>query len=103
MLSSHQDITNQLRRHFQSIATEPECNRREAIARVTSTIPKLITDEKNSALERPVSLQEVEVAVREMANGKALGPNGFTVDFFKACWDIVKEEIWEVVEDSRLS
>ena len=36
ILSSHQDITNQLRRHFQSIATEPEGSRREAIARVTS-------------------------------------------------------------------
>ena len=43
------------------------------------------------------------MAVREMANGKAPGPDGFTVDFFKACWDIVKEDIWEVVEDSRLS
>ena len=38
-----------------------------------------------------------------MQNGKALGPDGFNVDFFKACWEIVKQDIIEVVEDSRRS
>ena len=36
-----------------------------------------------------------------MQSGKAPGPDGFNVDFFKACWDIVKKDIFEVVEDSR--
>ena len=54
-------------------------------------------------MERSISLQEVEEAVKEMANGKAPGPDGFTVDFFKAYWDVVKEYIWKVVEDSRTS
>jgi hypothetical protein len=38
-----------------------------------------------------------------MPNGKALGPDGFTVEFFKACWEVVKNEIYGVVEDSRHS
>jgi len=38
-----------------------------------------------------------------MHNGKAPGPNGFNVDFFKTCWEIVKNDILEVVEDSRKS
>eukprot|EP00253_Pinus_taeda_P015759 PITA_15759 len=29
------------------------------------------------------------------------GPDGFNVDFFKACWNIVKQDILSVVEDSR--
>eukprot|EP00253_Pinus_taeda_P023064 PITA_23064 len=36
-----------------------------------------------------------------MQSGKAPGPYGFNVDFFKACWDTVKQDILEVVEDSR--
>ncbi len=36
-----------------------------------------------------------------MQNGKALGPDGFNVDFFKTCWSIVKHDILNVVEDSR--
>jgi len=38
-----------------------------------------------------------------MHNGKAPGPNGFNVDFFKTCWEIVRKDILEVVEDSRKS
>jgi hypothetical protein len=36
-----------------------------------------------------------------MPNGKSLGPDGFTVEFFKACWEIIKHDIYKVVEDSR--
>eukprot|EP00253_Pinus_taeda_P034631 PITA_34631 len=36
-----------------------------------------------------------------MQNGKAPGRDGFNVDFFKACWDIIKQDILNVVEDSR--
>ena len=38
-----------------------------------------------------------------MASGKAPRPDGFTIDFFKACWDLVKLDVWAVVEDSRSS
>jgi len=38
-----------------------------------------------------------------MQNGKVPGPDGFNVDFFKACWDIVKLDILNVVEDSRVN
>ena len=37
-----------------------------------------------------------------MHNEKALGPDGFTVEFFKA-WEVVKHDIYGVVEDSRRS
>eukprot|EP00253_Pinus_taeda_P004914 PITA_04914 len=38
-----------------------------------------------------------------MQSGKAPGPDGFNVNFFKACWETVKYHILEVVEDSRRS
>ena len=45
----------------------------------------------------------MDEAVKDMPNGKVLGPNGFTIEFYKACWEIVKIEVCEVVEDSRHS
>ena len=41
--------------------------------------------------------------MRDMPNGKVPGPDGFTIDFYKAYWEIIKKEVWEVVEDSRCS
>ena len=38
-----------------------------------------------------------------MKEDKAPGPDGFTVNFFHACWEMLKYEIWEMVEESRCS
>jgi hypothetical protein len=38
-----------------------------------------------------------------MPNGKAPGPDGCTVEFFKSCWEIIKHDVYRVVEDSRRS
>jgi hypothetical protein len=63
----------------------------------------LVTEEHNVNLCKPIAKEEVDQVVQEMPNGKAPGPDGFTVEFFKACWDVVKHEIYGIVEDSRRS
>eukprot|EP00253_Pinus_taeda_P023364 PITA_23364 len=103
ILKSHNDISALLSDHFKSIAQEPPINREEAIKELTAAIPKTITSDQNLALCREVSLEEVEEAIRSMPNDKAPGPDGFTINFYKACWSIVKQDVWEVVEDSRNS
>ena len=50
---------------------------------------------------QPVSLEEVEEAVNQMALGKALGPDGFTSNFFHYFWDMIKEEVVGIVEELR--
>jgi hypothetical protein len=55
------------------------------------------------ALTRPITQEEVDQAVKDMPPGKAPGPDGFTTDFFHHCWDLVKKDVWEVVEESRTS
>ena len=61
---------------------------------------RLITEDQNKSLNRLITMEEVEEAVRDMPNGKAPGPDGFTINFYKSCWEIVSVEVWEVVEDS---
>jgi hypothetical protein len=36
-----------------------------------------------------------------MPQGKSLGPEGFTTNFFHYCWSLIREEVWHVVEESR--
>ena len=87
--------------HFLSIAKEPLLDRSWFINNFTKYIPKLVTREYNHNLNRTVFEDEVSEVINEMQNGKAPGPDGFNVDFFKACWEIVKQDILDVVEDSR--
>ena len=89
--------------HFFNIAEEPLEDRSRFIDHFTQYIPKVVTREDNHNLNRPVSEEEVSEVINEMQSGKAPGPNGFNVDFFKAYWETVKQDILEVVEDSRIS
>jgi hypothetical protein len=45
----------------------------------------------------------VDTTVKEMPPGRAPGPDGFTMDFFHHCWDMIKEDVWLAVEESRTS
>eukprot|EP00253_Pinus_taeda_P022158 PITA_22158 len=103
ILRNHNDISALLSNHFSNIAREPEINREAAIQEITNAIPNSITEEQNWALRKTITMEEVEEAVRNMPNDKAPGPDGFTINFYKACWKIVKNNIWEIVEDSRRS
>lgn len=89
--------------HFHGIAQETISDKEQFIRDLVGHIPKLVTREDNFNLNRPVTEEEVSEVIKEMQNGKALGSNGFNVDFFKACWEIVKQDIMNVVEDSRMN
>eukprot|EP00253_Pinus_taeda_P033386 PITA_33386 len=100
-LSTHKEIESSLVQHFQSMAGDPLIDKSQYINKFTNHIPKLVTREDNYNLNRLVTEEEVSEVIKEMENGKAPGPDGFNVEFFKACWEIVKKYILYVVEDSR--
>ena len=100
-LEEHQDISNELTHHFSHLLSELNHNRLEVISKVTHCIPPLVNNDHNHSLMQPVSLQEVEVVVEQMVDGTSPGPDGFTIEFFHHCWDLLKDEVLEIVEESR--
>jgi hypothetical protein len=44
-------------------------------------------------IDRPFSEEEIRRAILELPAEKALGLDGFTRVFYRACWDIIKQEI----------
>eukprot|EP00253_Pinus_taeda_P023191 PITA_23191 len=83
------------------MSQEPNINRDEAIDSITRHIPRLITEEENTLLLKPISLQEVEIVVNSLKAGKAPGPDGFTSNFYQHFWELIKWEVWQVVEEFR--
>jgi hypothetical protein len=82
---SHEEIEITLVNHFQGIALEPNQDRTKAIQRIIQHIPCLVIEEKNNNLNKSIAEEEIDQVLQEMPNGKALGPDGFTMEFFKAC------------------
>jgi hypothetical protein len=44
-------------------------------------------------LDRPFTQAEIEQAVKGLPNEKAPGPDGFTNDFYRHCWHIIKDDV----------
>lgn len=49
-----------------------------------SLIPKRIAEDDSLALKRPISVEEIEKAIRTLKDDKALGPDGLLIKFYKA-------------------
>jgi hypothetical protein len=58
-----------------------------------------ISESDASWLERSFEEEEVRKVVSTMNGDKALGPNGFSMAFFQACWDVVSVDIMKVFYD----
>jgi hypothetical protein len=52
---------------------------------------------------KPIMQAEVDHAIQKLPTCKALGLNGFTTEFFDSCWPMLREEVWQLVEESRSS
>ena len=100
-VETKREIEDELTQHFSKILSEDGGDRGRDIERITCLIPKEVTRENNEMLTKPVAMQEVEEVVNQMALGKSPGPDGFTIHFFHHYWNLLKDEVLEIVEESR--
>ena len=101
-METREGIDTTLNHHFIDILFDPRKNTRGDIRKITRLIPSLITHEKNDLLMKPITLIEVEEAVFQIKEGTTPGLDGFMVNFFHHFWDLIKMEVWRIVEDSRV-
>lgn len=95
-------IEKTLIEYYKGILTEDQNNRGEAINNISKEIPRMVTEEQNKALMRTISMEELTEVVMNMSRNKAPGPDGFTVEFYQACWYFMGKYILEAVEESRM-
>jgi hypothetical protein len=80
-----QATVNFFRRHFQAVLW-----RRPLLEGVG--FPSL-SEVENEELLLPFSLEEIEEVVSECDGNKSPGPDGFNFNFFKAFWNLLKNEV----------
>lgn len=54
--------------------------------------------EQNIIFMAPFTIEEVKRAILGMKREKVSGPNGFPPSFFQEYWDIIKEDLMNVME-----
>jgi hypothetical protein len=89
--------------YYKNLLMEPPTDCSQAINSILKNIPKEVTKEKNEALMRPITQEEVDQSLKDTPLVKAPGPDGFTSDFFHYCWGIIRKDVWEIIKDSKRS
>lgn len=56
---------------------------------------KRLSEDDKEWLQRPFSMEELEVVIKFFKGDKALGPDGFNLYFIQKCWNIVKNDVWK--------
>jgi hypothetical protein len=101
-LISHNDIEHELTSFFLDLLSGYYPERMDVIHSITQKIPNLVSEEQNSNLMRPITLEEVEDSNFSLAPGKALRHDGFTSYFFHHCWQVINFYVCIVYSLSEL-
>lgn len=70
-MEKQEDIEKEITNHIKTVHQEQPIDRQRAINEILQHIPKLITEEHNQLLLRPVTIMEVEEASNQLKAGKA--------------------------------
>ncbi|XP_058739141.1 vacuolar-processing enzyme alpha-isozyme-like [Vicia villosa] len=58
-----------------------------------------LSEDDSMWLDRPFSESEIKDVVWECDGNESSGPDGFSFEFFKRCWEIVKKDVFKFVDD----
>jgi hypothetical protein len=56
----------------------------------------------NADLTQQFSEEEIKTARFQMEKNKVAGPDGFPIEFYQSCWDIIKKDIIDIFNDFYL-
>jgi hypothetical protein len=64
-----------------------------------SHVPRRVNEEDNTSLLKPFSEDEINNVIWMMEPDKAPGPDGFSIHFYRICWDIIKADLFRMIKN----
>ena len=103
MVEHDQDLKELGVRHLKKIFCDDNLTTISAQMKIIRLFPSFISHENRSTFTSKVSLHEVERALKSFKKDKSPGPDGYPVEIFLAFFDLLGEELVNLVEDARLT
>ena len=73
------------------------------ILKIADNFPSNISESENLELMIPVTIEEIQSILSVSKNDKSPGPDGLSVEVYRALFDVLGSDLLRVIEDSRLS
>ncbi|XP_060182548.1 uncharacterized protein LOC132612262 [Lycium barbarum] len=95
-MHSEGKIGNSAVRHFERLF----CNQKRNVDNeLLNVIPRIITENDNEMLNILPEEEEIQKAIFSMSPTSSAGPDGYTGRFYQKCWQIIKREVIEFVQE----
>ncbi|XP_048134251.1 uncharacterized protein LOC115752843 [Rhodamnia argentea] len=89
--------------HFEDLFNGNDPPTRPDVLENRSILANTLDDQQVRFLSRQVTEAEIRNTMFSLAKGKAPGPDGYNVDFFKSSWEIVGPSVVEAIKDFFIS
>ena len=87
--------------HFQSLYKEQVGSTLAEIIQLAQLFPQFVDAEENIELMEEVMMEELKSTLHSFQKDKSPRPDGWTIEFYLGLFDILREDLLNVVEESR--
>ena len=94
VIKGHTLLKQDAKLHFQNFFHEDRFSDEKVNVECLFYIPSLVNSEINVGLGRPFSEKEVVDFIWAMELDKAPRPDGFSIHFYRVCWNVIKNDIF---------
>eukprot|EP00253_Pinus_taeda_P036029 PITA_36029 len=84
--------------NFQNLLSARKDGSEEDIEEFLTNIPQLVSSNDNDTLLSLATEEEISNIVWSMEPDKAPGPDGFSIHFYRICWEIIKADLLRMVQ-----
>jgi hypothetical protein len=71
------------------------------LVRISNLYPSMVNEDEAETLFKPVTLEEIKSVLENFKKERSPGPDGWTTEFFIFFFDLVGDDLLDMVEDSR--
>ena len=96
-----EELKDHFFQHFRDLYRDTDEVDPLAQAKILSGIPSLITEQDDKELKIPIMEVEIKLAIWSLKADKAPGPDGFTINFYRAAWYTIKDDLKRMLNWTR--
>ena len=102
LLTSQADMESHILKFYEQLYAKDEEVELNSAARedCLQFIHPQVTEEQNAELTRPLTLEEVMDAIKQLPAGKSPGVDSIPAEFYQELWDDIDSDIFNFVEES---
>lgn len=99
IITDHVLVPQVFVRFFSNLLSHHEALSKPSLQELKTFVRHPLSDAQVRSLCEPVSPSEIKNTLFSLAKGKAPGPDGFSVEFYKTNWDLVGPLVVEAIQD----